>query len=274
MSNIKLHTTDNTLHTVEFTTFSDNTETCTLPLTIAGTDVTVRCTLEDATRDLVRLALVKDALDRIGVSMVSLDLRYMPQARADRTFALGQPHALKVFANILNSLKFDSVYLEDTHSDVTEALVDNVIIRSQGELLQSFKDIISYDFHEEFTLCAPDLGAAKKMFDVARRLGHTEYIQAVKIRDTATGDIVKCDVVGEVTAKNVLIVDDICDGGASFIYLARKLRELGVESIGLYVTHGIFSKGLAPLVNDIDFIYCPNLVGKYVTHEEILKFNE
>jgi ribose-phosphate pyrophosphokinase len=50
-----------------------------------------------------------------------------------------------------------------------------------------------------------------------------------------------------------LIVDDICDGGATFVALARKLREAGAIEVSLFVTHGIFSKGKD--LEGIDNIY-------------------
>ena len=69
------------------------------------------------------------------------------------------------------------------------------------------------------------------------------------------------------------MVDDIADGGASFKYLARKLKELGAAKVGLYVTHGIFSKGLETLKVDIDYICCDNLICSYINRQSISDFN-
>jgi len=68
-----------------------------------------------------------------------------------------------------------------------------------------------------------------------------------KTRDQSTGHITDYKLSGEVEGKSVLIVDDICDGGMTFKLLAEELMEAGAVHINLYVTHGIFSKGLRTL---------------------------
>lgn len=267
--------------TVEWITFSDGTETCkikhgvsdgwSVPLQFENLK-TLQVNIEDGTRDLIRVGLVKDALERLGVKDVKLTIGYFPQARADRVFEEGNPLPIKVFANILNSFGFSKVYIYDPHSDVTSALINNVEVISQKNMLRNQLPIIK-KYMNTFTLCAPDLGATKKIFDSVQAFGHTDYIQAVKIRDVATGEIVKCDLTVDKVEGNVLIVDDICDGAASFKFLAQKLKEKGADKVGLYVTHGIFSKGLGVLDGYVDYIFCPNLVGNYVNQENIWRFN-
>lgn len=267
--------------TIKWITFSDGTETCKVtPVKIQGSHGYgyksvgnhIQVDIENGTRDLIRIGLVKDALTRLGISDVKLTLGYFPQARADRMFEEGNPLPVKVFADILNSFGFSKVYIFDPHSDVTSALINNVDIIPQTTMLKNQLQIINH-YMDSFTLCAPDLGATKKIFDSVQTLGHTDYIQAVKIRDVKTGNIVKCDLTVDKVKGNILIVDDICDGAASFKFLAQKLKEKGADKVGLYVTHGIFSKGLEVLEGDIDFIFCPNLVGSYVNQENIWRFN-
>jgi phosphoribosylpyrophosphate synthetase len=55
--------------------------------------------------------------------------------------------------------------------------------------------------------------------------------------------------------RDILIVDDICDGGATFIELAKIIKPMNPSSLTLFVTHGIFSKGFEPLYEFIDKIY-------------------
>ena len=68
-----------------------------------------------------------------------------------------------------------------------------------------------------------------------------------KVRDQLTGNIVRYKIVGEPVGKNVLIIDDICDGGMTFKLLAKDLLAAGAKSVVLFVTHGLFSKGLQTL---------------------------
>uniref|UniRef100_A0AB39AJL0 Ribose-phosphate pyrophosphokinase n=1 Tax=Vibrio phage P018-4 TaxID=3229728 RepID=A0AB39AJL0_9CAUD len=267
--------------TIDWITFSDGTETCTIkhgtkdnwsvPLEFDGLNH-IQVKIEDGTRDLIRLGLVKDALDRLGVKGVKLTLGYFPQARADRVFQKGQPLPSKVFAGILNSFGFSKVYIYDPHSDVTSALIDNVEVITQTELLRNKVTEISRKL-PNFKLCAPDLGATKKIFNSTMMLGHEDYIQAVKIRDVKTGNIVKCDLTVDKVEGNILILDDICDGSASFKFLAQKLKEKGADKVGLFITHGIFSKGLEVLEKDVDFIWCSNIIGNYINEQDVWRFN-
>jgi ribose-phosphate pyrophosphokinase len=207
-------------------------------------------------------------LDRAGYENTTLILPYLPNARADRVFTLGQPLAVKVTCDIINSFNFKEVSITDPHSDVGPALLNNCVVYHQAHLVTGWMD-------NDFTLVAPDIGAAKKVFFLAQRLNHREFVQGLKIRDIPTGEIIKCDIQRGVPieGKNLLIADDICDGGDSFIYLAKKLKEEGAGKVGLYISHGIFSKGLGPLEGVIDHIICNNIVGEYVTYEDIKEFN-
>lgn len=268
--------------TIDWITFSDGTETCTIkhgvkdkwtvPLEFDGLNH-IQVKIEDGTRDLIRIGLVKDALDRLGVKDVKLTLGYFPQARADIVFQKGQPLPSKVFADILNNFGFSKVYIYDPHSDVTSALIDNVEVITQTDLLRNKVTEISRKL-PNFKLCAPDLGATKKIFDSVMMLGHEDYSQAVKIRDVRTGNIVKCDLTVDGVEGNILIVDDICDYGGSFCFLAKKLKEKGASKIGLFVTHAILKDGLGKLEEDIDYLFVSNFVGGYVNNGNIQRFNE
>lgn len=281
MSNIEInviHQTETskaiTKTPVEIVTFSDGTETVKLSeflMQVVVEEVFVKITQENCTLDLIRLGLVADALDRLGIKKRTLDLRYISQARADRVFTKTSPLPVKLFADILNSYNYTKVIVEDPHSDVSVALINNVQIRNQTECLRS---VLVQGLGGRI-LCAPDLGATKKIFDTVMDFGVDKYIQAVKIRDVRTGEIIKCDVVDEVPqGSTILIVDDISDGGASFKFLAQTLKEKGAEKVELYVTHGIFPKGLDNLKGTIDTVYIKNIVGGYITRQDIKDFNK
>lgn len=260
---------------VKFTTFSDGSETVVLGNnnSLYEGPVTLSCDVEDCNRDIIRILLVKDALDRYGITSISLYIPYVPQARADRVFGDGMPLPIKLFCDMINTCNFEQVFIQDPHSDVTSALINNVTVMPQHlGLRDTLRNIRSS--MPEFTLCAPDLGATKKIFDSVQMLKHEDYIQAIKIRDVLTGNIIKCDVIGEVVSGDILIVDDISDKGGSFIHLARKLKEMGASRVGLYITHAIFPDGLKTLEKDVDFIWAKNIIGNTINQETLLRFNE
>jgi len=80
-----------------------------------------------------------------------------------------------------------------------------------------------------------------------------------KIRNHLDGSIDKVSVGGDVNGKDLIIIDDICDGGRTFIALSEELKKNGARDIYLYVTHGIFSNGFDSLRENIKhiFVYIP-----------------
>ena len=266
---------------IKWVTFSDGAETCDIKKSLYNVTgyrkpemITIECKVEDCNRDLLRIGLVKDALDRLEIPKVKLKLSYLFNARADRVFDKGLPLPIKLFANILNSYNFDKVYIDDCHSEVGIALIDNVVHNPQWNCFIQQKHEIERFLGKDYTLCAPDLGATKKIFELSQKLKHDSYIQAIKVRDVKTGNIVKCDLLESKVSGNVVISDDCADGGASFIYLAEKLKERGADKVGLFVTHGIFSKGLKVLEGKVDYIWCRNIICDYISDQDLIDFNE
>lgn len=209
--------------------------------------------------ELMAVLLYADALSNMGQpkSKLKLDLRYLPYARQDRVAAPGDPLSIKVLADVINTIGAAEVIVWDCHSPVGLALINNITHVPQymlaAPLLKGFDS-------KATVLVSPDSGATKKTYELAKALGGMQVIEATKIRDPSTGVITGTKVLGEVN-KNLhyVIVDDICDGGATFIKLAQ---ELDVPNLSLYVTHGIFSKGLEVLKPWFKEIFVANLLGE------------
>jgi len=224
------------------------------PLTIVYDQVNISLNFK-GNSDLIDLLLVVDAVKRTEVVYKSLVLlvTYFPYGRQDRVCNNGEPHSLRVVCDLINSCSFDRVFVIDPHSDVIGGLINNVRIVDQTEVFLGSKTklISSQDY-----LVSPDAGAYKKVSKTAREF-QKEVVRADKIRDTKTGEITSTEVYAQdLTSKSVLILDDIADGGRSFTELAKKLREKGAQKITLYVTHGMFTKGVKSLLEHVDEIWC------------------
>lgn len=210
--------------------------------------------------DVMELLMIKNACDTVCEpnAEAKLNLHYVPYGRQDRVCNSGEAFSVKVMADLINNLNFDEVVIYDPHSDVTSALLKNCTVVSHKMCLLDTlsRDIPSTVIPEYDAIVAPDAGASKKAFEVAKYFG-IDLIQAMKIRETSTGNIIRTDVIADdLTGKRLLITDDLCDGGYTFLKLAEKLREFGAERIDLYITHGIFSKGKDVFGGLIDNVYC------------------
>lgn len=208
--------------------------------------------------DFMLLAQLVDAVRHVtDVAVSHLQLAWLPWARQDRHMVTGDSFALKVFANQLNTLNFDKIFILDPHSDAAAAAINNCVAIPQETCLLQSETLRRAIAQGELMLVAPDAGALKKIHNVAKATGAKNYAILTKERDVASGNLTGFALVaGEVAGKDLLIVDDLCDAGGTFIGSAQVLREAGARSVSLYVTHGIFSKGVDNLLNNgIDAIY-------------------
>lgn len=219
-----------------------------------GQELTIQAFLV-CSDDIMELVLLVDALRRAAGAHIKIHLicPYLPYARQDRVCATGEALALKVMCGIINGLDFSTVTVWDVHSDVSLALLNNAFNIPQ----KVFVGRVGWT-RATTVLVAPDAGAIKKTQDITKALG-IPMVRADKIRSVEDGSITGTTVYTEhVGDKDFLIVDDICDGGRTFIELAKVLRPLTNGKIYLYVTHGIFSKGLDVFNGLIDGVYTAN----------------
>jgi ribose-phosphate pyrophosphokinase len=220
--------------------------------------------------DLEMIICAAQALRELRVKSIHLFLPYVLGGRSDRKFSEGSSNYIKnVIAPILNSQKFESITCLDPHSDVLEACLDNFKKIDNTYLvkfaLQSIYGDSAVD-QSRFCLVSPDAGALKKVYHVAESIGYTDsIIIASKHRDLKTGKITHTEVTGvdQHSKKDFIIIDDICDGGRTFIEIAKVLSDIKASSkIYLIVTHGIFSAGFDELEKYFTGIFTTDSVGK------------
>ena len=226
------------IHTVELPKFNAGELNFKTPDAHVLTSVTLDVR-DPTSEELFSLQFIVEALraQSKGIS-IKLLLPYMPYSRQDRRCNHGEAFSLKVFANYLNSLEFDSVETWDAHSDVTGALVNNLKHVTRAGIISTKPAV----FFKKFSpLVSPDAGAVKKAYYDAANAGIPTVIKADKERDVTTGKILSTSVYADSCHGDLLITDDICDGGRTFIELAKVLKAEGADSITLFVTHGIFA---------------------------------
>src|SRR4029077_13100107 len=223
--------------------------------------------------DIIELAQLKDALDGLETLSYtqtqmrrwfyrSLFLPYLPFARADRRFVPGDSFGLAVFARLINSLNFTNVYTFDVHSEAAKVLVDHLTNLDPIYHYDQLTPVIADWGREGLALIAPDKGAANR-YDL--QIYELPVLTAEKVRDAATGKLsgFKIDEVVK-EYKKALIVDDICDGGGTFIGLGEEIHKLNPSiELFLYVSHGIFSQGFVKLNQQFKQIYASDYTYRF-----------
>jgi ribose-phosphate pyrophosphokinase len=215
-------------------------------------------------KDLELIVCATAALRNTGIQNIQLYTPYFMGARSDRRFTEGDANYLKqVICPIINSQKFESVTILDPHSDVLEACLDNFVKVNNHDIVKNaLTDIDNKrDAQDRIVLVSPDAGAYKKIFDVAQKFEIRKIITATKVRDIKTGKILHTEipVLDQHEDLQYVIIDDICDGGRTFLELAKAIHDSRpTAKVYLVVTHGIFSNGFLELSKEIEKIYCSN----------------
>lgn len=205
--------------------------------------------------DVMKLLMTIDAIREKKIfSVIHLTIPYFPYGRQDRVCNAGEAFSVKVMARLINNLQCQRVTILDPHSDVTTLALNDYEVISQNEILQK-SSVIQVIKDLSLTLVSPDAGAELKTREVARE-NNLPVIYCSKVRDTVTGKITDTHIptIGE--GEDFIILDDICDGGYTFTQLAKQMKAAGANDLYLYVTHGIFSKGLHPLKEYFKHVYC------------------
>lgn len=210
--------------------------------------------------DLIDLALLVDAIRRWTGAGIHLSMPYFPYARQDRVCNLGESLSVKVIADMINAMNFEHVHVIDPHSEVLGAILNNMTTTPMVHYVQIAKRIIYRDMqNNNFALVSPDAGANKKVMGYAKYLDGIDVIRSDKTRDTKTGNITGTVVFsGHLGNTNLLVVDDILDGGGTFIPLAAELRKITDGTISLLVSHGIFTKGVDIFKGVFDNLFVVN----------------
>ena len=192
----------------------------------------------DSDEELFTLASTVNWIRRTNGSHkdIILNIPYLPNARMDRIKNENENFSLKVFADFINSLNFNRVEVFNVHSNVSEAIINNIKVIDPSF---DISWVIEERFHPD-VIFFPDEGACKRYSDlkVIKESG-LPIAFGIKKRDWKSGKILGLDVISDVdlTGKSVLIIDDICSAGGTFKFSAMKLKEMGADLVALYVSH-------------------------------------
>lgn len=206
--------------------------------------------------EIMRLVMSVDALRGMGVKTIECVIPYIPYGRQDRRCCIGESSSLKTFSKILNSLKFSKIHTIDAHSHAGELLIDNLIDCGNSKFLEM---VLCKIGNSDINYLSPDAGAAKKIEKTLSFVENPVILQCSKERNLEDTSIKRTSVPKIENDKPVLVIDDICDFGRTFLNIAKELSGLKNKKI-LCVTHGIFSGGFTQLLECFDEIHSTNSI--------------
>lgn len=206
--------------------------------------------------DILNLGLLLDVCcDRYKFRDIAVNLMYLTGGRMDRAISSREPYTLKVVASLLNSLPIARFNIFAPHSQASTDLLRNGTRMTylESDFYYAATEWMKEKWQtDEISFVLPDLGAGKRLEGLTYFDEFHDFVTCHKKRDLDTGRIKEFKIVDGEPKKHCIIIDDLCDGGATFIKVSEALRANGAEKVGLAVCHGIFSRG--PQVDGIDLI--------------------
>lgn len=223
---------------------------------------------------IMELILLDDALRQyIPSTRLTVILPYLPYSRADRAFTEGDCRGLATFTRLLKTLNTERLVSLDVHSNIAQELgVKN--ITPTPFITTAINSTIAKYNARNINILLPDQGALnryhfQKTYGCNIQAADTTVNHCRKIRNPKTGSLSLFETPPENAFKQgpILIIDDICDGGATFLGIATQLRKTKVYlPLALYVTHGLFSKGTNELSESFNSILTTDSFSHNVNH--------
>lgn len=202
--------------------------------------------------EFINAMILVDAVSYAGGFIKNLVIPYLPGARQDRSNPTGDiMFTARSVSNMINGQFFQNVIALDPHSPVMPSYIRHFREYPLERVVQQIPN--KYD-----GVIAPDKGARDRAQRVATAL-NVPLFYGGKTRDVATGKLTgftlePLNYDNTRPKGHYLVADDICDGGGTFIGLAKEIADCGATA-DLYVSHGIFSKGFDALDKAFKNVY-------------------
>ena len=211
--------------------------------------VTVVCRIANP-NDLYILLQVADILSRHEV-IFTLQIYYLMSMRMDRVISFNESFSLKVVANLINSMGAESVHVLEPHSGKVQDLID----KYWGDMFVQMPNFTGY------IPVFPDAGAAERH----EYMGEHKLICS-KTRNPETGKLEGFSIENPELLENeelidmpLVVIDDLCDAGGTFVGVASKIREINPNRrLAIFVTHMVNPKGITALSENYDEVYFTN----------------
>ena len=227
------------LSKAEIKNFADDEIFVRINENVRGEDVfLIQSTSKPANDNLMELLIAIDALARASAERITAVIPYFGYARQGRKTDGRTPISAKLVANLISTAGADRVLTMDLHAgqiqgffDVpTDNLVAMPVIENDIRMTHNGADLM---------VVSPDVGGVVRARNLANRLGCDLAI--VDKRRPEAGKSEVMNIIGDVTGRRCILVDDICDSGGTLVNAAAALKDSGAVGVSAYVTHGVLS---------------------------------
>ncbi|MBU3259102.1 ribose-phosphate pyrophosphokinase [Roseovarius sp. PS-C2] len=200
----------------------------------------VQSTSNPANDNLMELLIMSDALRRSSAKRITAVIPYFGYARQDRRSKARTPISAKLVANMLVEAGIERILTMDLHATQIQGFFDIPVDNLYAapifalDIKEHFRDSL-----DDVMIVSPDVGGVARARELAKRI--EAPLAIVDKRREKAGEVAEMTVIGDVTGKKCVIVDDICDTAGTLCKAAQVLLDEGAAEVHAYITHGVLS---------------------------------
>ena len=226
--------------------FSDGEVSVEIQENVRGKDVfIIQSTCAPTNDNLMELIVFADAMRRASATRITAVIPYFGYARQDRRPRSARvPISAKVVASMISSVGIDRVLTVDLHADQIQGFFDIPVDNVYGSPIL-LDDIIDQQY-DDVIVVSPDVGGVVRARAVAKQLDCDLAI--IDKRRERANEAQVMNLIGDVTGRTCILVDDMCDTAGTLCKAAKALKDKGAERVVSYVTHPVLS---GPAINNI-----------------------
>ena len=208
---------------------------------VRGEDVfVVQSTSAPANDHLMELLVTLDALRRGSARRITAVVPYFGYASQDRKSGPRTPISAKLVANLITTAGADRVVTIDLHSGQIQGFFDIPLDNLYAAPVFT-NDIKNRFGNENLMIVSPDVGGVVRARIIARRLDAPLAIIDKRRERAGVSEVM--NIIGDVSGRHCILVDDIVDSAGTLCNAAEALMKAGATSVSAYVTHGVLSGG-------------------------------
>ena len=197
----------------------------------------VQSTSAPSNEMLMELLIMVDALSRASAASITAVIPYFGYARQDRKVAPRTPITSKLVANLLTTAGVDRVVCMDLHAGQIQGFFDIPVdhIYAAPVLLEDIRT----NYTDPLVVVSPDAGGTERARAFAKRL--ESGLAIIDKRRSSANVSEVMHIVGDVSGRNCVIVDDMIDTAGTLCNGAQALKDAGAKRVFAYATHAVLS---------------------------------
>ena len=232
---------------------------------VRGEDVfVIQSTSFPANDHVMELLITIDALKRGSAKRIAAIVPYYGYARQDRKSGPRTPISAKLVANLISTAGADRALMVDLHAGQIQGFFD-IPTDNLFAAPVFIEDIKSKFKNLETIIISPDVGGVVRARAIAKRVNCDLAIIDKRRERASVSEVV--NIIGEVSNKNCILIDDICDTAGTLTNAATALKNKNAKSVYAYITHGVLSD---PAIERIE----KSPIDKMIITDSILPRND